>query len=448
MSNRRVAYLFALLVITFVARPSVIAFEKPPFPDFKNNVDYLSWFRDQLKCVDEENAREEYSLFFKNPNDPMPRLLKPYKSLREQIDRIISEPRPWDANKFEDLNEYLSDIQPFLDAYIAGTQKKHFCIDIPEDVNNMIDIPLPHLEKSRVLTRAMIARAWKKDHFFSESFASNIGLALGHAYHINEGATLAEYLVANYEKDILYESILAALNQNLLNPSLIEDVKVFLDCCDSDNICNKLATTLFSEQAICFDLLQDMTKRKLLSITFKPRFDRKKVDFWLNLFGYYDGSFDCSERPKFPNDILSEDPGIIAQKIEGYYTGCRNLIPNEFDPNYNTAFQKLNSKYFGNSIFFDVFPMFKINYTKYYEMAIQLERKRRIVHLAVRLLDHYHTNKKFPDNLSLLPGTDNKLILTDPVINIPFEYHLDEHGVRIICPEVGVFSNITAQITA
>jgi len=445
VKNRIFGFLILLLAIGLVFQSTMYAIEKPPFPNFKNNVDYVNWLRDQLKCKNEENAREEYSLFFNDPNDPMPRLVKPYKSLREQIDRIISEPRLWAAEKLEDLNEYLSILGPFFDAYIAGTQKKCFCIGIPEEADSLIDITLPHLENSKILTRAMIVQAWKKNHFCSEGFAGKIGVALKHAYHINKGTTLAEYLAASYEKNILYDSILAALNQNILDSAATKNIKVFLRCFDSDNVCNKFADTLFIEQASYFDMLQQMTRRKLLSITFQPKFDRKEIRHWLNVFGYFDESFN-NLKTLFPESLLSEDPKMIAQKIEGYYTACRALILNGFNPNYNTVFQDLNSKYFDNYIFFEIFPMIYINMNKYYERTFRLERKRKMVHLGICLLNYYHENKEFPDMLDNIQSVEEKSLLRDPLTGLFFGIKSGKNWAAISCQKIETFNGIIVRI--
>jgi len=420
-------------------------FQKAPFPNFKDNVDYVSWLRKQVACTC-DNAINAYNLFPGYTNEPTLGFLKPPKEVDDQIDSIIHNPCSWDPNKLEKLNIYLKGLSNYIDVY-SRVERKNYCLDFPEDTEHLIEVPLPHLQYSRIITRVITVLAWRQEnyHVNSEKFAKRLTSTLEHSNYILQGMSFAEYLTGNKIREITYDSILAALNQSFLGCDDVNFLKEFLNNYDSNNVLKGLTDRLSIGPADHFDLIQDMTKRKLLSFSSKYKFGRKKVAYWLNLFGYFDGSFDSSKQPKFPDDILSENPLIIARNMDSYYTQCFNTVKAGFLPNYTSAFKKLRDEYLSGYRYFELFPL--ADMVKLYETSIQLERKRRIVHLALHLLDYYHNNKVFPDNLNQLQNVKDKAIIADPTSQVSFEYYPAKQKAKLTCPNIEVFSSISVNLS-
>jgi hypothetical protein len=433
---------FTLVCTAF--QPFFQALEKLPSPDFGNKVNYVAWLRQQFACDSKENARNEYSVFFQKDTDSVPNFLRPSeKIVREQIENILLAPRLWGIEEFKELDEYLAGLAPFIAAYEAGTKRRCFSIDIDERVKYLLDVQLPHLGNSKVITQAIITLAWRKgenEGFDSNSFMRRLEAVLGHSNHMNQGFSLSEKLVAIYERGLLYKTILAAVDQNFLSVSNIAEIKVLMQQNDSNDIRCGLPPGVMVEQALAFDLLQDMAQPQIPLLWPRPVWNKNRVLHWLTIFG----RLDHPARPVPIKTLLSENPLTIAREIESYYAECSRLLEVRRGGNCVDDLRKLHGTYSSKHCYFQLFPL--TDFSKVYQEALQVERNRRLTHLVICLLIHHQKNEVFPADFSFLGNGEDETITTDPITGARFAYRSVEKVAEISSPEVGVFKSLTIKL--
>jgi len=401
-------------ICIFLASP-VIANAGIPLPDFRRNVDYVEWLQDRVKCGANTSSVNAYSLFSQDPNGATLGSIKPSVSIDEYLDSLVLRPRAWGPNKFPNLSSYLVAIDKYIKVY-SSVGGKGYCVDFGDNIEHVIEVELPYLQVSRIVSRSLIAAAWKQagSSIDNSNFVKMMTANLEHANYIQQGLSFTEYSTASKIRDITYTSILAALEAGFLEKTDAQLLKELLNNYDSSTLLEVLAEKLYFEPVGYFDLLQDMTRYSVLG----PKFKKKRVAYWATLLGYFDSSASSSNGSRCIGEILSENPRNVAKKIDDYYAECRKLIFNGFDPNYNTAFATLEKKYSDESRFFDIFPL--MNLVKPYEMAFRLERKRRLTHLAINLLDYFYDNAAFTEACDALRTIDLS-ILIDPITQDTFE---------------------------
>lgn len=436
-------YIFSsLLLIDVLFSVNLLAFERPPLPNFKNKVDYVRWTREQIEPHEGENAEVEYKKFYQKINEPGSYYyLRPEQNVDKTIDELVSKPYPWNKKDLSDLDNYIQSLELYLEAYEAGSKYPYFSPTTAEDVNHTSDIFLLHTSNSRILTRAMVTLMWrqKEGRFNYKEFIDKSIIVLRHCNHINETQSLVANITANREMSIVYTSILEALNRGFLSPMDIKRLKVFMDEHDSDDIRQGVLSTIFPEQAAAFDLLQDMSRQDILSF-YRPKFNKKRVQHWLDIFGYPDKS----NHPEFLGGMLSENPEEISRDIQSYYEKCYSLMKDKNEDDKAVHFQELYDTYTSKHQYFKFLP--PINFSDYYVNSTRLERKRRLLYLAVKLLDYYHDKGAFPDDLELWAKENNVLEIIDPVAKKPFILLADDTGYRLDTPKHKRLSGITVKL--
>jgi len=433
--------LFAISVPTHLVNGQPV--ESPPIPDFKKQIDYIQWCQKQLAFANGDNASIVYSTFFHKPGDSSWNFLKPTEQAADQIDTIISNSQMWEPNEFRNVEEYLRSIETYMDAYEIGSSSyKYFSIPIEIDkkFEDTLFIRLPHIGNSQLLSNAMLALAWRKYNgiFCIGEFNEKVLIILRHSNHIQQGLSLVEQRVAIYEKDLAYTAILSAINRNLFDSTSLSNLHCFLDQNNVTDTRNSLIRSTPFEQAASLALLQSMCKP--FPYFGKPRLNKNKVRKWWELFGrsYKYGSTNLLQK------VLAEDPVKLSHQIKSYYTENSDIISGKCKVNYESSFSQLSKKYTSIHPYFRAFPF--ANFSKSYGKCIEVERKRRIMHLAVRLLVYRNKNKLFPQKLSLLLNNGDTSIIIDPVTNSPFEYCSEESRASVKGLGVGIFSDIIVQL--
>lgn len=417
--------------------------ESPDAPDFKIPISYTGWLRKQLEFPSEDNARASYSCFFQKPNHSVTAFLAPLvPAVAKQLDDLVSNGRPWEPTEFEDLDNYLKDIKRYVGAYEEGSRYRYFSVPLEIDAGNTLFIKLPHLGNSRFLSKAVIALAWRKqDNFDSDAFAEKVMTVFRHANHINQGLSLVEKRVSIGEKDIAYDAILTALNKKLPPYSSLTKVKDYLIQNDSNDMRKILSQCIVFEQACSFALLQEMCRP--FPHLRAPRLNKKKVYHWYKLFA---GGDVAPNSKALLQKVLKEDPVTLADAIRSYYDESLEMLRGGSIPDCTSAFDELPKKYKSKHSYFQAFPL--TSFSTSYREGVQTERKRRLTHLALALLEYHHKNKVFPENLSVFADADNRLPISDSITNTLFQYWSHVTEARIGCLEFGAFSHITVHLEA
>jgi len=345
-----------------------------PLPDFKKVVNYKGWVKRKLSINEKDNAYAFYSTFFQKEGDVVPDYLRPEGDAAMQLRSLLEKPQPWENTNNVKLSKYLLEIQPYLNNYKQGANCKAFSYPIDE-TGTLLEMVIPHVGNSKVLSEACIAQAWKAEPDFQGSeFVDNIILVLKHSNHIRQNLTLMENITSNRARMLVYDSILTMIEQDLLSFEDFQHLRSFLESDDYIDLREPFCRSLLFEKAASLDLLQDICKP--FRIIGSPRLNHERVDYWLRLFSK---TLEESVQRK----LLSEDPRSIVKVIDSYYDEVSVLLSNEYNNNLLTTYELLYKKYQSKHLYFESFPL--TDFWKPYQECLQVVRKRCLVHTALNL---------------------------------------------------------------
>ncbi len=441
MTSRTKTAIFclALASLSNCGRPSEQNVTMPPPPNFGKAVDYTAWFREQLRFADEDNASDDYREFFQTAADTVPDFLAPTSPLAKQnLEDIVMAPQPWRPDDFQELQAYLKEISPYLDTYVEGSRHKFFAIPSELLGATLIDTSLPHLGNSYVLSKCMLAVAWRNEGSFNPgAFAEKMGIVLRHSGHVLQGLTLVECRTGIRERDMVYTSILASLDRNSVCNDSLRGLEGHLRQYDPVDMRNYLARSVQFEKACSWDLLQQMAE---LSPVFGTgvRLNKHRAGKMVELFT----TSTTRKSRSFFRKLLREDPRELCGIIEAYYSKCAEVIKGGFCVDYEKRFNVLYSEHTSGHPYFEVFPM--TDFARSYKVCVQTERMRRITHLVLQILLHREANASFPGVLSQLEGSCE--IIRDPLTGQPFQYDFSQGSVKVSGPEMVGFKAITVEV--
>lgn len=439
--------LFLLLILCTCEAGNI---EEPSAPAFQNRkrYDYVGWLSKQLVCDSNRNAWYKYEAFFQGPNERTPAYLEPADDeTREQINDLLSDLRPWSAEQYQQLAKYLDELAPFLDPYKAGARRECFCPVVDASTEHLVGMKIPYIGNSKVLSKAFVLLAWKRQDgaFDSNLFVRRSETVLRHAKHVIEGGpSLVEKLAASDEKDIVYTSILAAIEGDLLPASASKGLNSILVEHDSSSIKEALRNAICLEQAIAYDLLQDMVVYKGF-FRKRPVLEKEKVLHWLRTFARFDN---LPPSVSVEDIVTDTDPEAIAQEIDRYYDECRVLIHKDWSLEAGRELRDLSRSSSSSKLYFLLWPLteFSSAYESVYKRLLRVERKRRLTHLAVCLLDYYHEHGVFPVALERLKENTSPSHLIDPMTGKSFVYEPQADFAVIGFTTVEPFTGLTVKV--
>jgi len=429
-------------VVSFFARGALggDSITLPPAPNFGQPVDYVGWIRQRLQVADEDNACSQYAKFFRKTSGAVPSSLGPTCPLVKQYVRdLLVNPQPWVVSDVEYLQAYLERISPYLEAYEKGTQHKCFAVPIEFLGETLFETVLPHIDNSLVLTKAEVAAAWRAEKGFdTETFCEKMETVLRHSDHILQGFTLLECVVAVRERNMVYTSILAALNQKLIGARLVDRLKRYLSKADLVDMRDHLTRGIQFEKIFWWDLLQQLSE--LSPIIGRARFNRPKTERMIKVFTPVG-----EDRSRtFIRKVLGEDPKELARLIECYHSKSIDIIRGKFVDTYETALDGLREQYQKGHVYFEAFPM--TSFSRPYLECLQTERKRRMIHLALEVLTYEISNGSFPETLSTLKSGDAQPMHNDPVTGREFDYAASPRKITLVAPNKEPFKGITVEL--
>jgi len=410
-------YLILGLLTTFTSSKALGENFWPPEPNFKVKVDYVDWIRSKLEFDANDNAWKDYKILFDNTEGSF---LWPQakEGLMKRIETFLNQPKPWNDSQIPELTRYIESLNLYISAYKRGTEHEYFAPKIYADGPTVLDVLLPYLTASQHFTNMYIISAWNKENDFEyKEFVTKLNTALKHTYHIQQGPSLVEKRTALEEKEIVYESILLALQENCLESKNIQHLNQLLPFVRNDEFCYSFKKSVPFESASSYSLLQDITYSKGK----KVRFNSKRVLHWLELFGHNPGNQSPIKK------IISEEPKKISELINSYYKEVWEILKSGCESKKADDLRTLYENYKGEQTYFKFFPL--TSYSCAYNELIRTERKRRITFLAISLAKYRCREKMLPKSLDELIN-DHQLIM-DPVTNKSYEYHKKDSFVIV-----------------
>ncbi|MBW8017816.1 MAG: hypothetical protein FVQ82_16710 [Planctomycetes bacterium] len=291
---------------------------KVPAPDFKEPVDYIAWYKLQIKptyLITTSKDKEMEALDEIGWQIP--------RNAKKQLDTIVLNPRLWKKDEYKELASYLDSMKIYSSKHLTGYYHKKPIFKITEDSDHIFKVVI--YTHTKMFCRTMIADIWNENEFSTSRFLKGIDAIISDAKLLKKSSSGFLYLEACRLEEWAYNSIYQAAKDGLLSADDKKSLaKIISDACNpntSDEI--KLLKSCFAtEKASNYDILQLMVSDSKSS---KPKFDKSKVE---KLMQFFYGKMSYEKYYNKYKAFLKDDPADILNDIDAYFNDGINLIAN------------------------------------------------------------------------------------------------------------------------
>jgi hypothetical protein len=406
-----ITYLVTALLLGQAAPPLVV--EDPPPPDFETHVDYVQWYKDQVKLVDADNAYQEYQAFLAPGRQPQ----VPDRA-RGQLSELVESPRTWRSHEFPELANWLRRIDPQLEIYIAGTKHKFFVQPVTDNHKFLCELIYALMRPSRLLSKAMIVRAWQIDGEFNGGrFVDHMKHIHRHANLFAQSLTLIEQIVAIRIKSLAYQSTIRTVEAELLTEADLKAMLSFLREEDLQPAGRGLTRSLYTERALTYEALQvACTEDGRL----QRRFSRSDI------LKTHDLIKQMGEGGLAPEDkieaLLSEDPEHLSQQVQGYFTSIMTMCSRTLPTNADALAKSAHRPLVESSVFLGIFLGDLANALS---QTIRAETQRRGTQVILALAIYRKQNGHWPKSLRESALNLKRTVRWDPRTRKDLLYKVD-----------------------
>ncbi len=190
------------------------ATDRPPPLTFDEHVDYVAWLNDLNSRGKTENA---FPLYATLCPDAQGRggFPEPQGAAKAQYDVMIPA-RTWEARDYNFYADYLRRCAPHFETFDKATQVRSFWQPIPPDTKLLWTVQCPLFRASRRISKAIVAQAWMKQERQANKTIDAHRVVLCNASHMQQHGSVIGGLIGISERALVYESVLAALGENIL----------------------------------------------------------------------------------------------------------------------------------------------------------------------------------------------------------------------------------------
>jgi len=362
---------------------------EPPKPDFQRRLNYVQWHKGRLRFADADNAWQEYRKFA----EPRGKVQIP-EAAEQQLEALLDSPKPWN-DEFPELASWLKSVAQQLDAYVAGTRHEYFAGPFNEKLQLLSDIYVPPdgfpwARPSRLLSKAMIAKAWQADGSFDGGgFVESLGLITRHANHMGQGLTLMDQMLALSLRDSVWCSVLEAIHRDVLAAADIRRLETLLEETDSHNCVTALGRCLPGERALAYEAVQTGCVH---AGAIGPRFSRETALEGMRWAEQTETQFLTEGQLE---RLLMEDPKELVRQIEDFYDRIQKELQGESVHNLDGFIEGEYAKLVADSVFF---RKFGLDVLHAFTLAIRGETARRGVRVMLAVKRYHHENGVWPAN--------------------------------------------------
>ncbi len=237
-----------------------VAPEAVPAPNLMGKpVDYIAWYRDLLRPLQDRNAYETHRSFFTGPGDEATGFRSLSAAAAEQLDRLLASPHRWTADEYPDLAQAVRHARPALQALAKTAGKDLFAAVPPPDMPAMVLMLVPHLSYAKQACKLLLADglAAKPDATTGPVDAMRIVLTQAKQLSYPEvPMPLIQQLVAIQIRQDVYGLAPHCLAGSLLDAQQIGEFRRHLRQTDHADLRQLLGSSLSLEQAFGLDNTQ------------------------------------------------------------------------------------------------------------------------------------------------------------------------------------------------
>lgn len=380
--------------------------DHPPPLTFDKHVDYIAWYNDFVSKGKTENAYELYKGL--DPDeDHKGGIPKLEGVVEEQFNK--TKERVWSPDDHPELAAYLRECAPYLDIFRRASKRRDYWLPaLPDTELLLVDVMMPNLSNNRAASRVILKRSWMKQNDQSKVMIDACHLVLRNADHMQQSSGLVHSLTGLAEQCLVYQTIRAALTENVIAGENISITYKTILPYGSDSA--NLSRVIVAEWGATLDAVQYVYERASEQVRVRyPDFtpphklndsQQKVVRILLRTF--------LSNRIDKVNDIGGFDildPQGTARLINMYFKGNMEMLPGPLSLKTATKLARFDAS---ERFVSTRKGILAIGLAKYYLLSLRGETARRGTLLTLALHSYHAKYDKWPKSLE---EVDRKLRL-------------------------------------
>jgi hypothetical protein len=400
----------------------------PPPPDFTNNVDYVSWYEEQLLGGMTENAFDAYATFMTLPTDK-PGTKPEWPTFNDMFNGdnsgfvgpwLPAEHPDWEAT-YQATQDLLAQFRDVME-YTYYATPPMFPDDATPEQRRMIAVLLPSLAQHRTLTKATLANAWRigdTGRVTPEQMTDAWRTTLRGAAHLHQGGTLIEHLVGIAEQGLTRDVARDALSYGVFSTAdELENALRTLRANDAP--LPDPAQYIRCEHAAALDTVQYL---------FSPPDAAGNPTVNTDRLREFMAMIDGKKAEDIPDDALpkltGDDAYAAIEAFDGFYPQLTELMRTGYPTVRIADLRALEETYVQNN---ELTRVFLPSLARVHTLRARAEANRRATQVAYAVHALHARNGRWPQSLDELPEEYRDDIRTDPFSGADFQYRVGDDG--------------------
>lgn len=390
-----------------------------PLPDFRNRIDYVTWFEQQVTLPADQNAFHSYEFV----REAM--LALPDEAFKDRYNsgQFSGPPSPWDAAAHPEWEaSYQAQQEMLATLRAAAHDPRPYALEPTWSERTSLQdrtlwgLLLPGLAQLRGANKANLSQAWRMEGGIvpPERMREAISTGLGLASHLQQGPTLIERLVAGANRMFTLEDARWALHSGVFNSAdQLEATLTMLqerDLPDDDP-----GFWIRFEHAAAMDTLQHLFEPA--EPGGQPTLRKERIE---PLFG------GIPPHEKLENMTLSvEDAAVAAQACDRFWRELEEDFEASWPYPMPESPDQIAGKYWAENELADILVP---SIHRACEILRRVETSRRATQLAYSIELYRARQGRYPTSLDELPYEQTYDIRLDPFSGTDFVYRLTDDG--------------------
>ncbi len=421
------------LVTTAIQLPSITA---PPAPDFRQQVDYLKWYQEQMHYAQSDNAADAYGVFLYGEGKDKPKIvLSPRSESGKQLHTLLTNPEPWQPREKRFLAKWVADTEAtYRKPFMKGAKARFFANRI-DGAKSIADLHAPNLANGRAVGQMMLVWAWGiiDNTIDTNNLVAALYANLMFANHMSCELLMDEHFFAIGHRTSIYDHLAQTLNSRVHTTGFWKKTLDLLSNYDNIPITHYYAGSLYFAEALAYDRLQSFCTTIVDGKpTLSPKINAAVVEQY---FAAHTGA-GLPPTPAGAAKLAKADPIVMARAIHEYYQLMRNLLANPYASDLQEKTKAINNLTIRSHPGLDalITPIDMV-----VDSAFRAEARRRTTHLFVMMAIKFKETGEWPTSFDDLKPAPIEHLRRDPFTGQDLLFH--RLGPRALIYSVGPDGN-------
>lgn len=193
---------------------------RPPAPNLRKPVNYISWVNDYLSTDCYPDSLAVYDGFWRYTDENgMP---DPNEKVKRVLFELVDGP-VWKVCQYHSLEEYLKTAAPYIELFKQAAKKPQYCMELKEE------FVMPWTASGEYAVQSLLVHAWKEGENHEELLKKAWSVGLKHANHLGNTGVLLSIRRADRIRVLVYQSIITALCSGIISREDCDSIRTTLE---------------------------------------------------------------------------------------------------------------------------------------------------------------------------------------------------------------------------